>query len=264
MSPSVAQFVPYRLPVALGLFGLRVVADFGKDVAQRCTVLISMVPDSPDVEKVYLGPDGVLEGVSAGTLLIDTSSISPVTAVKVAQAAEAKGCQMLDAPVSGGDVGAKNATLSIMVGGDADTFARAKPILEIMGTPVLCGDSGAGQTVKACNQILCAVNMIAVCEALTLAQRSGLELTQAIEALSSGAGGSWALVNLGPKIVAGDLAPAFMIELIQKDLRIVQAAAQTLRVALPGTALAQQLFRAVEAEEGGGKLGTQAMVRAIE
>jgi hypothetical protein len=119
-----------------------------KDVAQRCGVLISMVPDSPDVEKVYLGSDGVLDGVSAGLLLIDTSSISPVTAVKVAHAAEAKGCQMLDAPVSGGDMGAQNATLSIMVGGQPEAFERARPILELLGTPTHCGPSGAGIHAK--------------------------------------------------------------------------------------------------------------------
>ena len=166
--------------------------------------------------------------------------------------------------MTGGDVGARNATLTIMVGGDADAFERVRPVLVHFGQRVVhVGPSGSGQTLKACNQVLCALNLLGVCEALTLAQHSGLDLARAIETLGAGAGGSWALAHLGPKIVQRDLAPGFMIALMQKDLRIVQDAAQALRVALPGTALVQQLFRAVEAEPGGDRLGTQALIRAI-
>jgi 3-hydroxyisobutyrate dehydrogenase len=193
------------------------------------------------------------------------STISPDATRDFAVRLGEQGVALLDAPVTGGDVGAQQGTLTIMVGGAADAFERVRPILEHMGRNIVhVGRSGAGQTLKACNQILCAANMIGVCEAIMLARRSDLDLAQLVETLGAGAGGSWALSNLGPRIAAGDLQPAFMIELIQKDLRIVQEAAQRLRVALPGTALAQQLFRAVEAEEGGDKLGTQAMIRAVE
>ena len=158
---------------------------------------------------------------------------------------------------------ARNGTLTIMCGGSERAFENAKPILETFGkTVVHVGPSGSGQALKACNQILCALNMIGVCEALSLAERSGLDLEQAIETLSGGAGGSWAWSQLGSRIAADDLDPAFMIRLIQKDLRIVQDTAQDVRLPLPGTALAQQLFRAVESEPGGGDLGTQAMIRA--
>jgi 3-hydroxyisobutyrate dehydrogenase len=232
-------------------------------VASQCDLLITIVTDTPDVEAVLFGPQGAAAALRRGACVVDMSTISPDATRLFAQRLAQQGVVLLDAPVTGGDVGATNATLTIMVGGEAAALARVRPVLEKLGRRVVhVGPSGSGQMLKACNQILCAVNMIAVCEALTLAGRSGLDLKLALETLASGAGGSWALANLGPKIVAGDLAPAFKIALIQKDLRSVQAAAQTLGVPLPGTALAQQLFRAVEAE-GGGELGTQAMIRAL-
>jgi 3-hydroxyisobutyrate dehydrogenase len=235
------------------------------EVARHCELLLTIVTDTPDVEAVLVGPGGAAETLRPGSVLVDMSTISPqVTRRLSAQLCE-KQITLLDAPVTGGDVGARNATLTIMVGGPAEAFERVRPVLELMGKRIVhVGPSGAGQMLKACNQILCALNMIGVCESLTLAKRSGLDLGAAIETLSSGAGGSWALANLGPKIAERDLDPAFMIKLIQKDLRIVQDAAQDLNIPLPGTALAQQLFRAVEAETGGGDLGTQAMIRAIE
>ncbi len=239
--------------------------DTPADVARQCDLLLTIVTDTPDVEAVLFGPDGAAAQLRPGSCVVDMTTIRPDATRTFADKLAARDVTLLDAPVTGGDVGARNATLTIMVGGEQAAFERVRPVLELMGRRIVhVGPSGSGQTLKACNQILCAVNMIATCEALTVARRAGLDLDTAIETLSSGAGGSWALANLGPKIAAGDLAPAFMIELIQKDLRIVQDAAQRLRVALPGTALAQQLFRAVEAEEGGGKLGTQAMIRAIE
>ena len=235
------------------------------EVGRHCDLLITIVTDTPDVEAVLFGPDGAAETLARGACVVDMSTICPDATRAFARRLDERGVTLLDAPVTGGDIGARNATLTIMAGGDAAAFERVRPVLELMGKRIVhVGPSGSGQTLKACNQILCAVHMIATCEALTLAKRSGLDLSIALETLGSGAGGSWAWSNLGPKIAAGDLAPAFMIELIQKDLRIVQGAAQALRVALPGTALAQQLFRAVEAEEGGGRLGTQGMIRAIE
>ena len=239
--------------------------DTPAEVARHCELLLTIVTDTPDVEAVLVGPDGAAETLRPGSVVVDMSTISPqVTRRLAAQLAE-KQITLLDAPVTGGDVGARNATLTIMVGGPADAFERVRPVLELMGKRIVhVGPSGAGQALKACNQILCALNMIGVCEALTLAKRSELSLSTAIETLASGAGGSWALANLGPKIAERDLDPAFMIKLMQKDLRIVQNAAQDLNIPLPGTALAQQLFRAVEAEPGGGDLGTQAMIKAIE
>ena len=239
--------------------------DSPAEVAARCALLITIVTDTPDVEAVLFGPNGAGEALPGGSCVIDMTTISPNATRDFARRLAESGVTLLDAPVTGGDVGARNATLTIMVGGDKPAFDRVRPVLELLGKNVVhVGPSGNGQTLKACNQILCAVNMIAVCEALTLARRSNLDLNTLIETLSGGAGGSWALRNLGSKIVAGDLEPAFMIKLIQKDLRIVQDAAQSLKVALPGTALAQQLFRAVEAEPSGGDLGTQAMIKAIE
>lgn len=234
-------------------------------VARQCDLLITIVTDTPDVEAVLFGHHGAADALPSGATVIDMSTISPEATRRFAARLAERGIALLDAPVTGGDVGAQNATLTIMVGGDASAFECVRPVLELLGQRVVhVGPSGGGQLLKACNQILCALNMIGVCESLTLAKFHGLDLTQAIETLASGAGGSWALANLGPKIAARDLEPAFMIELIQKDLRIVQEAAQAQSVPLPGTALAQQLFRAVEAEEGGGRLGTQAMIRAIE
>jgi 3-hydroxyisobutyrate dehydrogenase len=239
--------------------------DTPAEVGKRCSLLLTIVTDTPDVEAVLVGPHGAAETLPAGYCIVDLSTISPEVTRALARKLAERQITLLDAPVTGGDVGAKNATLTIMVGGPAEAFERVRPVLELMGKRVVhVGPSGYGQTLKACNQILCAVNMIGVCEALMLAERSGLDPAVAIETLASGAGGSWAWSNLGPKIVGRDLEPAFMIKLIQKDLRIVQSAAQDLRLALPGTALAQQLFRAVEAEPGGGERGTQAMIRAFE
>jgi 3-hydroxyisobutyrate dehydrogenase len=239
--------------------------DSPEDVARHVGVLITMVTDTPDVEAVLFGPAGAADALPHDAVVIDMSTISPQATRDFARRLEERGVRLLDAPVTGGDSGARNATLTIMVGGDPAAFERVRPILEHLGKRIVhVGPSGSGQMLKACNQVLCAVNMIAVCEALTLARRSGLDPRQAIETLASGAGGSWALANLGPKIIAGELGPAFMIELIQKDLRIVQNAAQELRIPLPGTALAQQLFRAVEAAASGGKLGTQAMIKAYD
>ncbi|MBI5864663.1 MAG: NAD(P)-dependent oxidoreductase [Planctomycetes bacterium] len=235
------------------------------EVARRCETLLINVTDTPDVEAVLFGPNGAADGLPRGGVAVDFSTIRPDGARSIAQRLAERGVDFLDAPVTGGQVGAQNATLTIMVGGDAAAFQRVRPIFERVGKTIAhVGPSGAGQSLKACNQILCAVNMIGVCEALLLANSAGLDPAQAIETLAGGAGGSWAWTTLGRKIIAGDLKPAFMIKLIQKDLRIVQDAAERAHVPLPGTALAQQLFRAVESEAGGSDLGTQAMIRAYE
>ncbi len=239
--------------------------DSPADVASDCDILCTIVTDTPDVEAVLFGDRGACQTLGAGTCVVDMSTISPDATREFAARLSERDVVMLDAPVTGGDVGAQNATLTIMVGGPEVAFSRVRPVLEHLGrTVVHVGPTGSGQALKACNQVLCALNMVGICEALTLARRSGLDLDLALETLAGGAGGSWAWANLGRKIVDNDLQPAFMIKLIQKDLRIVQDAAQRLGVPLVGTALAQQLFRAVEAAPAGGDLGTQAMIKAID
>lgn len=240
-------------------------SDSPEACARASEVLCINVPDTSDVQAVLHGPRGAAPGLRRGSIVVDFSTISPeVTRSLAVQLAE-QGVDMLDAPVTGGEIGAKNATLTIMGGGAAAAFERVRPLLACLGKHVAyVGPSGSGQTLKACNQVLVALNMIGVCEALMLAEQGGLDLKQALETLGTGAGGSWAWTNLGSKIVQNDLKPAFMIRLMQKDLRIVQDAARRCGVPLPGTALAQQLFRAVEAEPGGADLGTQAMIRAYK
>jgi 2-hydroxy-3-oxopropionate reductase len=235
----------------------------GKDVASQVEVVISMVPDSPDVEKVYLGPEGVLAGVKPGTLLIDMSTISPTTAIAVAQAAAEKGCSMLDAPVSGGDVGAQKAILSIMVGGDPEAFERAQPILEIMGTPVLCGKSGAGQTVKACNQIQVALNFIGMAEALVLGAKAGVDPAIVVQVLSGGYAQSRVMDARGPRVIKGDFAPGFRSRFHYKDLNIIRETARSYQCALPAAALAHELFSAMQAN-GWGDLDHSAVIKVIE
>lgn len=236
-----------------------------KDVAARSDVVLTTVTDTPDVEQVILGKEGVIEGGRAGQIVVDLSTISPEATRRMAEELKKKGITMLDAPVTGGEIGAIHGTLTIMVGGDQKAYEEVLPILQAMGKKIVyAGPSGAGQTIKLCNQILCAVNQIGVSEALMLAAKAGVDLNTMLEVTTSGAGGSWALENLGRKVVAGDLKPAFMVRLMQKDLALVMELAGKLNLPLPGTALASQLLRAVEAEEGGKELGTQAMIKAYE
>lgn len=235
----------------------------GRDVAAQAEVVITMVPDSPDVEKAYLGPEGILEGARPGTLLIDMSTISPVTAQKVAQAAAAKGCPMLDAPVSGGEIGAKEARLSIMVGGDPEVFQRAVPILELMGKPTYCGPSGSGQVVKACNQIQVALNFIGLAEALVLGAKAGVDPEIILKVLSAGYAQTRVMDVRGPRILKGDYAPGFRSRLHHKDLNIIRETARAYGACLPASALAHELFTAVVAN-GWGDLDHSAVVKVIE
>jgi 3-hydroxyisobutyrate dehydrogenase len=235
-----------------------------REAARGNDLVISIVTDSPDVEEVLLGKDGAIHAAEDHALFIDMSTIAPETARKVGRALKAKGIAFLDAPVTGGDVGAREGTLSILVGGDPADLERAREVLSAMGKRIThFGPHGAGQTAKACNQILCAMNMTGIVEALHLARLSGLDPAQVVEALSAGAGGSWALEKLGSRIARGDFNPGFYVDLIQKDLRIVQDAALPLGLPLEGTALAQELF-AENQKAGEGKLGTQAMYKAVE
>jgi 2-hydroxy-3-oxopropionate reductase len=234
-----------------------------KEVASRVEVLISMVPDSPDVEAVYLSEDGVLAGVREGTLLIDMSTISPVTAGEVAAAAGEKGCPMLDAPVSGGDVGAKEARLSIMVGGAPDIYEQAVPIFKLMGTPTYCGPSSSGQIVKACNQIQVALNFIGMAEALVLGAKAGVDPETIVKVLSGGYAQSRVMDVRGPRIVKGDYAPGFRSRFHYKDLNIIREAARAYGASLPASALAHELVTCMVAS-GWGDLDHSAVVKVIE
>ncbi len=232
-------------------------------VAAASEVIFTCVSDSPDVEAVALGPGGIAEGAAAGSVYIDCSTISPGVARRVAMALAGRGVQMLDAPVSGGDVGARNGTLAVMVGGEPAVFERCRPVLNaIGGTIVHVGPNGAGQVVKLCNQVAGALNLLAMAEAITLSRRAGVDPAKMIEVVGAGAAGSWMLTNLGPRAVSGDFAPGFMVDLMQKDLRLVLETAAETATPLPGAALVNQVFRMLQAD-GRGADGTQAIVDAL-
>jgi len=235
-----------------------------EDVAHQSDIVITMVTDSADVEQVALGPGGIIEGGRPGLVHVDMSTISPAVTRRIASSLAEKGIEMLDAPVSGGETGAQAGTLSIMVGGKEETLQRCRPVLEALGrTIVHCGPSGAGQTVKLCNQIVVALNNLAMCEALVFAAKAGVDTRRMLEAVGAGAASSWALLNLAPRILDRDFRPGFKVAHQQKDLRLALEAAEQQAVPLPGTSLVHQLFAAVEAE-GLSAEGTQALVKALE
>ena len=239
-------------------------------VAEASDVLVTIVTDSSDVEEVLVdGPDGDAEraaigGLASGSVVVDMSTISPAVTRSIAEQLSARGVAMLDAPVSGGDTGAKAGTLSIMVGGEAEVLERCRPILAAMGQTIThCGPNGAGQTVKLCNQVAIAGALLGVCEALALAQKSGVDPERMLAAISAGAAGSWQLSNLGPRIAGRDFAPGFMIRLMQKDLRLALDAADDVLQPLPNTSLVHQLYYQLQAQ-GAGDDGTQALARVVE
>ncbi len=240
------------------------VADSPAGVAKVSTITITILTDSPDVEAVVLGEGGVLGGAAAGSVLIDMSTISPdVTRTIGARLAE-RGVAMLDAPVSGGERGAIDGTLSIMAGGEAEVFERCRPVFESMGKKLVhCGPLGAGQTVKLCNQIVVGINNLAMSECLVFAAAAGVSVDRMLEAVSAGAAGSWALSNLAPKVLRRDFSPGFKVALQQKDLRLALESADHMHLSLPGLALTHQLYAALE-RRGLGDEGNQALVRALE
>jgi 3-hydroxyisobutyrate dehydrogenase len=234
------------------------------DVASRSDMVVTMVPDSPDVEEVAAGQHGVFEGARPGLIIADMSTISPAVTRRLAKEAGARGCSWLDAPVSGGEAGAIAGTLTIMVGGDADAFARALPVFQGMGKRVThIGPSGHGQTAKLANQVLVAINLLGASEALVFGAKAGLDLDKLHEALAGGAANSWAFENLGRKMLKRDFAPAFKVRLQQKDLRLVSEAAREVQAPVIGADLVQQLLRVLEAQ-GRGEDGTQALVTVLE
>ncbi len=238
--------------------------DSPKAVAEASDILITIVTDSPDVESVLVGrDDAAIHGLESGAVVIDMSTISPAVTRDIAAQLAEQGVAMLDAPVSGGDSGAKAGTLSIMVGGDEPTLERCRPVLEAMGSTIThCGPTGAGQTVKLCNQVAIAGALLGVCEALSLADKSGVDQERMLAAISAGAAGSWQLSNLGPKIAVGDYAPGFMVNLMQKDLRLALEAGADVLQPLPNTSLVQQLYYQLQASGLGGE-GTQALARVV-
>ncbi len=234
------------------------------EVGESCTVVITMVPDTPDVLQVVEGEGGLASSMKDGSVLIDMSTIAPGPTSELASRLANNGIAMLDAPVSGGSWGAQQGTLSIMVGGEQADFDRCLPVFEAMGkTITLMGPSGMGQTTKLVNQILVVGVASTVAEALVFAAANGADLLKTIEAVGGGAAGSWQLSNLGPRMVQGDFAPGFMVRLQQKDLRLIQETAQEKHVPLAVTALARQYFTALEAA-GLGEEGTQAIIKAVE
>jgi 2-hydroxy-3-oxopropionate reductase len=235
-----------------------------REVAGQAEIVITMVPDSPDVEAVIFGENGVIEAVGERSLVIDMSSIAATTAVAVHEAVTAKGGACLDAPVSGGDKGAIAGTLSIMVGGSEQAFERAKPVFEAMGkTIVLCGGPGAGQTVKLCNQIAVAVNIAGLSEALVLGAKQGVDPAKILEVLGGGLAGSKVLDARGPGMIAGTFNPGFRIDLHRKDLANVLSTARASVTPLPVTSVVSSLMDAVSAN-GGGDLDHSALLTVVE
>lgn len=234
------------------------------DVAAQSDIIITCVSDTPDVEAVILGEDGIIHGAKPGSLVIDMSTISPQVTQAIADKLAEKDVQMLDAPISGGSEGAAKGTLSIMVGGDATQVERAMPAFQAMGKAIThVGANGAGQTVKLVNQILVVVTMLGIGEALLFAQAGGLDLQKTLDAVSAGAAGSWMLSNRGPQIINRDWRPGFMMDLQQKDVRLALKAADELGVPLLGTSTVFNLYRTLQAQ-GLGEEGNHALVKALE
>lgn len=241
-----------------------VVAGTPAEVAARSEIIITMVSDTPDVEQVVAGPRGIVEGIRPGSVVVDMSTIAPRMERRLDEMLRARGCALLDAPVSGGDVGARNATLAIMAGGERQAFERVRPVFELMGRSIThCGPSGSGQIAKLCNQILISLTLLGASEALVFARKNGLDPEVMIQAVSGGAAQSWQLTNLGPRIIKRDFAPGFMVDLVQKDLRLVLEASVPAGVSLPATALVHQLFGAAQAH-GEGREGTQSLAKVLE
>jgi 3-hydroxyisobutyrate dehydrogenase len=234
-----------------------------REVAAESDVIISIVGFPSDVRQVLLGEDGALAGCKSGNVIVDMTTSEPSLAVEIAEQAMKRGVVSIDAPVSGGDVGARNATLSIMIGGDADTVAALESIWKTMGAKwIRQGGPGAGQHTKMVNQVLIATGMIGVCEALLYGYKAGLDLEKVLESVASGAAGSWSLTNYGPRIIAGNFDPGFFVEHFIKDMGIALAEARRMGLSMPGLALGEQLYQAVAAQ-GYGRKGTHSLMLAL-
>ena len=232
-----------------------------REISQQTNVIISMVGYPSDVEEIYLGEQGLIENANEGTLLIDMTTSTPSLAVKIAKEAKRKGMHALDAPVSGGDIGARDAKLTIMVGGDHDSFEMILPILECIGSNIVHqGPAGSGQHTKMCNQIAIASNMIGVTEAISYAKRAGLDPDKVLQSISSGSAGSWSLSNLVPRMVKGDFEPGFYIKHFIKDMKIALDEVEKMGMEAPGLTLSKSLYEGL-AEAGEENSGTQALFK---
>ena len=235
--------------------------DTPKDVAERASVIFTMVGYPADVEEIYLGKNGLISNGVSGSYLIDMTTSAPSLAIKIYQEAKKMGIHAIDAPVSGGDVGAREAKLSIMVGGDYESFEAVHPFLELLGTNIVYqGKAGAGQHTKMCNQIAIASNMIGVCEAIIYAEKAGLNPETVLKSISTGAAGSWSLSNLAPRMLNGDFAPGFYIKHFIKDMKIALNEAEQMNMEVPGLALAKSLYDQL-VESGEENSGTQALYK---
>ena len=240
------------------------VADSAMEVARQSTTIIIMVSDSPDVEDVVLGKDGVIEGVQGGSVVIDMSTISPSVTREIGSRLAEKGVGMLDAPVSGSSWAAVDGTLSIMVGGQAQVFQRSLPVLEAMGSRIIhIGPEGMGQVAKLVNQVIVAGTLAAVCEGLLLGAKSGVDLDKVFQAVTGGAANSWQLENLGSRILKRDFDPGFSVKLMLKDQRLVNQAAQEMELPMPVSAVARQFFYLL-GQKGLGEEGTQSYIKGLE
>lgn len=244
--------------------GVTVVSSITKAVAE-VNIVFTCLGDVPDVQEVLLGNTGVINYAQPGTLIVEMSTIGSQAAQAIAEQLQQHQLRFMDAPVSGGDIGAREGTLTIMVGGNSQDFSECQPMLEAMGKNItLCGAVGSGQAVKMCNQILCALNMVGLCEAIQMAKHQGIDPNLVVDVCSTGAAGSWALSNLGKKIIEADYEPGFALKHIIKDLRLIQEINQNSKNQIPGIELSDRLFKIVAAMDEGAaaEQGTQAMIRA--
>ncbi|RUL51851.1 MULTISPECIES: NAD(P)-dependent oxidoreductase [Lysinibacillus] len=239
-------------------------AETPSKAAENKDIIFTMVGFPSDVEEVYCGEDGIFQAAKKGAIVIDMTTSEPSLAIKLYDEAKKNGIGSLDAPVSGGDIGAKNGTLSIMVGGDQDTFSEVYPILQLFGSNIVYqGGAGAGQHTKMCNQILITTNMIGVCESISYGLKAGLDIEKVFQSISSGAAGSWSLSNLGPRMIKGDLEPGFYIKHFLKDMNIAINEAERMNLDLPGLKLSKELYTTL-IEKGYGEKGTQALIKYYE
>ncbi|MEM1939977.1 MAG: NAD(P)-dependent oxidoreductase [Candidatus Caldarchaeum sp.] len=235
-----------------------------KEVAESSECVITMLPDEKAVEQVLLGRGGVLEGLAPGCVVVDMSTVSPGFSREMARRVEEKGGEMLDAPVSGSTMAAEQGALTIMVGGKPEIFEKIRPVFEAMGKNIYyMGGAGMGSFTKLCNQVAVSLNLLGVCETLMVAAKAGLDLRKVIEVISTGAGGSWQLSNLGPRMVMRDFRPGFKVKHLRKDLRILRETTESLGLCLPGVALVSELVKTLD-EMGHGENGTQALVEVLE
>lgn len=258
---------PNRPGVTVASQGGATVVTSLESAVTEAEIIFSCLGDVPDVQEVLLGDRGVINLASPGAIVVDMSTIGSKAAINLGKAFQEGGCAFLDAPVSGGDTGAINGTLTIMVGGDKEHFDKCYPLFTVMGKNIHhCGPIGSGQAVKMCNQVLASVHMVALCEALELANQQNIDPNLIVEVCSTGAAGSWALSNLGPKIIASDFNPGFMIKHILKDLRLVKDSFDSQEKSFPGVDLAESLFKlAATFDDGkGAEQGTQAMFRSYQ